>query len=313
MDSFFTKEDFNQNDIKNIIDEGFEENIYLEFKSGLAIKNDDRSKMNISIDVSSFANSDGGILIYGIDEYNHKAKETSYIDGKRYTKEWLENVIDSIIQRNIPNIKIFPIRFDKNFENTIYLIKIPPSPYAPHMAKDKKYHKRTNFKNVIMEEYEVRHLYNRKELTKLIIDDFLIKGGGSSTRDSFIDRINYSVDFQVKNIGETVEKDFKLEVSVPIEILSLNISFSNPINKYFIRSDQEYKIYSIPNRCPIFQDELTTIGSLNFTIDKNLYENLDNFHIKLKLYYSSGTDNKIIRLKNKLFYNNRKLTINDFN
>ncbi|MFN8349444.1 MAG: ATP-binding protein [Spirosomataceae bacterium] len=139
--------------------------MYLSGLQSLRIeKNDGKRKDIISKDVASFANSDGGIIIYGIKEENHKAHSTTFINGNEFTKEWLEQVINSTIQRHIPDVKIYPIREAGRIEKTIYIVKIPKSLEAPHISKDQRFYKRFNFMSVPMEEYEIRQLYGRTRL-----------------------------------------------------------------------------------------------------------------------------------------------------
>lgn len=123
---------------------------------------DDKKKAEIAKDVSAFANSDGGIILYGIEEQEHKAHALPYIDGNTYTKEWLEQVIQDNIQRRIEGLKIFPIRDNGDITKSIYIVKIPRSSNTPHMSADKCYYKRNNFRSVKMEEYEVRDLFYRE-------------------------------------------------------------------------------------------------------------------------------------------------------
>lgn len=140
----------------------------MDFKAAGAI---DRAKTDeISKDISAFANSDGGVIIYGITEKDHVASEKSFIDGNVYTKEWLEQIINSKIYRPIEGITIFPLREHNNISKSIYVVRIPRSNMTPHMAADHRYYKRQNFKNVPLEEYEVRDLFGRKANSSLKID-----------------------------------------------------------------------------------------------------------------------------------------------
>ena len=71
-------------------------------------------KKEIAKDVSAFANSDGGTIIYGVSEYNdaersHLPEQISPINRVEYTKEWLEHVINSNISPKINSLKIIPI------------------------------------------------------------------------------------------------------------------------------------------------------------------------------------------------------------
>jgi predicted HTH transcriptional regulator len=84
---------FDINYLNQLIADGIEENPELEYKSAAALRKEDKKVMEITKDVSSFANSNGGILIYGIaeDQTNkHLPGKIDTVDRKIITKEWLE-------------------------------------------------------------------------------------------------------------------------------------------------------------------------------------------------------------------------------
>jgi len=122
MKFIFEDENITVSDIQKLIDNQIEESIHLEYKQSDAFGKTDGKRKEIAKDVSSFANSDGGIIIYGLTEQNHKAESLSFINGNEFTKEWLEQTIQSNVQRNIPNLKIVPIRFEGDIEKTIYVV-----------------------------------------------------------------------------------------------------------------------------------------------------------------------------------------------
>ena len=51
-----------------------EENIHLDYKGGDSLQKTDGKKKELSKDVSAFANSDGGTIIYGIKEFDDVAR-----------------------------------------------------------------------------------------------------------------------------------------------------------------------------------------------------------------------------------------------
>lgn len=69
MDLFSLKE-FTIETIKSLIENEVEENVHLDYKDGKALQTNDKGKNEITKDVSSFANSDGGIIVYGLTEKN---------------------------------------------------------------------------------------------------------------------------------------------------------------------------------------------------------------------------------------------------
>jgi|SRR5581483_11549095 predicted HTH transcriptional regulator len=111
MKDFFSKEEYTEQDINDLISNKAEESINLEFKSSDSLGFEPSKKKELSKDVSSFANSEGGIIAYGIKEENHVAESISFIDGTIFTKEWIEQVIHSNIHRKIDGVLIIPVRF----------------------------------------------------------------------------------------------------------------------------------------------------------------------------------------------------------
>lgn len=161
--------------INEYIELGKEESSYLEYKSAGAIAKNQRAKDEISKDVSSFANSGGGIIIYGIKEYDdtdkrHLPERIDPINGQEFPKEWLEQVINGNIQPKVDNIRITPIQVsDKEKNQVIYVVEIPQSDTA-HQAKTYRYYKRYNFMSSPMEDWEVKDVINRKSKTNIRLD-----------------------------------------------------------------------------------------------------------------------------------------------
>ena len=167
---FYNQDNYLLSDIEDLIKNEVEESLHLDYKEARALGKEETKKADITKDVSSFANADGGVIVYGASEEDHKPKETTPIDGKTFTKEWLENVIQQI-QPRIDGLKIFPIRIDGDIEKSVYVVQIPRSANAPHMARDHRYYKRINFQSVPMEDYEVKDTYNRVTTPNLVIEN----------------------------------------------------------------------------------------------------------------------------------------------
>ena len=145
---------------------GAEEGPELEFKGAGALKASDKEKTEISKDVSSFANSAGGAIIYGMDEDPnppHKATRVSPIDPQQFSKEWLEQVIHSRIHPRIQGLVIKPVDITKGQPPGVSYVVIVPQSFTAHQAHDKKYYKRYNFESVPMDDYEIRQIMNRKQ------------------------------------------------------------------------------------------------------------------------------------------------------
>ncbi|MDO9186112.1 MAG: ATP-binding protein [Bacteroidia bacterium] len=165
----------NIQDIQNLITNQVEESIHLDYKAAESLGKSEGKKKEISKDVSAFANSDGGIIIYGIKEYADPHKKylpelIDPIDRDNFSKEWLEQVIFSNINPRLrpDNIKIIPIPFDNVSNKVIYVVYIVKSTTA-HQAVDLRYYRRNNFESIPLYDYEVRDIMNRNKFPKMEI------------------------------------------------------------------------------------------------------------------------------------------------
>lgn len=287
MNNFFEKTKYTKGDVNDLIKNQIEESIDLEFKDAAALDNTDPNKNQISKDVASFANSAGGIIVYGINEVEHKATSISFIDGNRVTKEWLEQVIHSNIKQKIDNLEIIPVRFDGNIAQTVYIVKIPQSNSSPHMSRDNKYYRRYNFQSVPMEEYEVRNLYYMTHRTELEIVDIAIVGRTTSgTPRSGMHYATFDLKFRVINSGKSIENNYKIKLFVPSPVF-----YYDQLRKYqyvLENRDDHHTILSFPNHSPLFPEETAFSEIFAVKIVKNTFANPENFKLEAKLYYSNG-------------------------
>ncbi len=185
-------------DINKLISDQVQEAIHLDYKASPAIDNSKRSE--IAKDVSAFANSDGGILIYGITENNNlPVSIDSGVDHTKYSREWLEQIINSNISPRIEDIRISPIQLSA--DRSVFAVKIPKSLRGPHQSSDKKYYKRFNFQSVAMEDYEINDVRNRRKILPPLVNvDIEIEQG-------------FSVYLSITNIGDQTAEDVTFQLS----------------------------------------------------------------------------------------------------
>lgn len=153
--------------LESLIYKKIEESSNLDYKAPDALSRADAKKAEITKDVSAFANSAGGKIIYGIREYSddarkHLPEKIDPVNQAEYSKEWLDQII-SQIQPPIDGVKIIPIHVGPNASDFCFLVEIPQSGTA-HQAKDLRYYKRRNFKSDPMEDYEIRDIMNRRKI-----------------------------------------------------------------------------------------------------------------------------------------------------
>jgi hypothetical protein len=209
-----------EDDLQNLILGKVQESRTLEYKRHEALIN----HSELAKDVSSFANSAGGIIIYGIvEDSKHYPQNIDWINKSKEKgdpKETLENVILSTIHPLINNLIVKAIPSAKDANSIVLIVDIPESPSAPHMANN-RYFKRLNFQAQAMEDDEVRALMGRRVRPNLIallkFEDVFLKFDTSGLSQPI------KLNLAVRNTGKALAKyicifvDFPQEMVVAIE------------------------------------------------------------------------------------------------
>jgi predicted HTH transcriptional regulator len=165
--------EWNEADVSSLIANEVQESLTLDYKQSDALGKSDGKKNELSKDVSAFANSSGGTILYGMTENGHyPTLIDSGLDPTDISKEWIEQVLNSSVHPKIDGLRINQIPLSSTGTGRVlYAICIPAATSrAPHQAKDKRYYKRYNFESVPMEDYEIRDLYRRASTPDLWIE-----------------------------------------------------------------------------------------------------------------------------------------------
>jgi hypothetical protein len=266
---FHKKDNYTIEDIQALIDNRAEEGVHLELKRADALNREKADKITKSF--SAFANSDGGVVIYGVAEKDHVASEYSFIDGNKVTKEQIA-IIARSVQPTIQGLQIFPIRKDGDFTKSIYVVQIPRSDKAPHMAKDHRYYKRNNVESLPMEDYDVKDVMSRVRNPKLgLVGCFITRNpvvceGSESVKFSFMSMID--------NYGRVLSREYKIVSYFFCEDETLSPKY-NPVmplltkSKTLVIGDMFCTKISTPSQEAIFPNEKLEFGHVEIEVDKN--------------------------------------------
>lgn len=167
------EEQWTKNRLEQMIQDGVEESLTLEYKAAGSLGKTDVKKKEITKDVSAMVNSAGGTIIYGIKEYDDDAKKhlPEKIDPVRrvdYPREWIEQVLSNIDPR-IADLIIRPVPIDSDSRDVVYVLEIPKGDTA-HQAQDLRYYRRYNFESVPMYDYEIRDVMGRSKYPVIEVD-----------------------------------------------------------------------------------------------------------------------------------------------
>lgn len=164
-------ETWNESRIRQMIADKIEESLVLDYKQADSLSKTDGKKKEIAKDVSAFANSAGGTIIYGIAEdtsNRHLPGTIVPVNRNEFSKEWLEHVIRNIRPR-IYGVIIHPVAIGASEIDVVYVVEIPASDTA-HQSTDHRYYRRYNFESVPMEDHEIRDVMGRRQNPKVVIE-----------------------------------------------------------------------------------------------------------------------------------------------
>jgi hypothetical protein len=202
--------------LENLIRDQVQEGPNLEYKAADALSRADGKIKEITKDVSAFANASGGVLIYGVKEFDEEVKrhlpeKLDPIDQTLFSREWLEQIINNI-KPKISEITIHPVNLTTAINHAVYVVEIPQSTTA-HQANDYRYYKRFNFVATPMEDYEIRDVMNRQTVPNVSIAFSLYLGGidGESVQGG---REYRGLKVDIKNETDRVINRIKVELQL---------------------------------------------------------------------------------------------------
>jgi hypothetical protein len=255
---------YTEAELRQMITNQIEENLHLDYKGAGSLAATDGKKKEIAKDISAFANSDGGIVIYGMLEYGdiaqrHLPEKLDPIDRTVISKEWLEQVINSNVQPKISGLTIHPIPLASAANHVVYVVNIPKSNTA-HQASDKKYYKRYNFESVAMEDYEIKDILNRLSSPDL---NLIL----NSAQTTFILNV-LKFPIILRNNSKRLAKDVKLSVEF-IDCENYNCQlFAGFSDDSHI--NQGRKVYSTNQKIEIYNGIDTHVGDFQLTLNENI-------------------------------------------
>lgn len=216
--------------IQQYIDDEIQETLTLDYKSADSLSKSDGKKREVTKDVSAMANSAGGIIIYGVKEFDkpdkeHLPEKITPVDQTKFTKEWLQQVINNI-QPRVNDVVITPVPLSSgSTHHVVYVVEIPQSNIA-HQAADKRYYKRHNTISEMMEHYEIMDVMARSK-HPIVSLSFAV----SERRISFL-RSTRHVDLLIEatNTGQVLAKYVNCTVYLPSSFASRKTSLFDDNN-----------------------------------------------------------------------------------
>jgi hypothetical protein len=166
--------------IDNYIANQQEENSQLEFKevSKPNLKSDD-DKKNLAKVLSGFANSSGGIVVWGV--IANKKDGVDCASARKEIQElpkFMSTINDftgKAVQLLVNGVKHKPLYTDQNQKTGLAVTLVPESDSGPHMAlfREDRYYKRSGDSFYKMEHFDIEDMFGRRKKPKLSLSYIL--------------------------------------------------------------------------------------------------------------------------------------------
>ena len=137
----FTKPlvEIDESDLQTLVDNGVREGKEIEYKEALTLFSPEQRQEFLN-DVSSFANTNGGLLFYGIRESKADAGvplEVCGLKGENPGKRTndMETIIRTGLEPRLLGVTIWPVSLPLHEDQVVLILSIPKSFAAPHMVK----------------------------------------------------------------------------------------------------------------------------------------------------------------------------------
>jgi len=152
--------------VRNLLREQTKENSILDYKECLG--RGDRNKTELIKDICAFANSGGGLIVFGVSEHNGFPIDQPGIDSTDWNRSEIEVYVRQICESHIvPQVSLEFAQIPVSTDRFLFATKILPSQVAPHRIKykgikyDKSYYVRDGERCIEAEESEIRRMYYR--------------------------------------------------------------------------------------------------------------------------------------------------------
>jgi hypothetical protein len=275
---------YNQIDLEEIerfILEGQEENLNLEFKTvvhpNYNLNNKEDDKKNISKTFSGFANSNGGIIIWGIKAKENEKKQDIATDKKPIkeltkflnTLNRLEGQAITPVITGIEHKKI-EISDDYGFIVTF----VPASDFAPHIANfaSKHYYKRSGDSFYICEHYDIKDMFQRKHSAYLSLN---LKN--KQIRQISKDKIQIDITLSLRNTGRNYAKAplIKVEINQPYKFSDYGLDGNGNVGVFRVKATPrtpQLSTYSGGQDILIYPDLEYDVDKIELEINSDIEE-----------------------------------------
>lgn len=137
-----------------------------EFKSAAVLESKDQLKKVLGKQISAFANSGGGNLVFGVSD-DRQIEPCPLQNGRQSMKDFLSTMVWQSVDYPLQSFTIHPLPVANETDKFVFVVAVEDSPASPHQSKDDgKYYYRIDGHTHIAPHLELL----RNRVTRAVLD-----------------------------------------------------------------------------------------------------------------------------------------------
>lgn len=225
-----------ESDIIRLLDSQTQESKTLDYKKELHISKD-ADKKEFLFDITAMFNTDGGCIIYGIEELKDDIGQNTglpksivgiNLDNLDKTTQLIEDIVKGNTE---PRIAQMVIKTIKVSDKVVLLIGIPRFTGLPSMVTfntSNKFYKRRNSGKYAVDVYELNQMFMQNQILKERIEEFRIKRVSKVLDHKFLPNLETSTSLFIHivplNFNDNAIIDFKKAVDHQLKMKPFSAS-----------------------------------------------------------------------------------------
>ncbi len=199
------------------------ENQHWEFKDAILLTKEKRKQelpAELGKQVSGFANSGGGYILFGFDDKTHAFQSCEQAVGRQRMKEFIVTMVQQSVEPLMHGVQVHRIPFTNDPEQSVFVVVIPDSPSAPHQCSekgDRRYYRRTDFNTEAAPHFYLDLLRNRFTKTILKIEGIIphlqnVMNRNLGNRGVVGSMISLTLNISIRNTSSQIATSWGVEV-----------------------------------------------------------------------------------------------------
>lgn len=190
----------------------------------LAGASETKIRQEMAVQISAFANSDGGTIVYGVSDNGdiHLGGISRSVKGTQPTKDWIETIALTLTEPQVHGLRVHEVLSNGlshskiSKDKAVYVVEVPASPDAPHQCiHDRKYYTREGSHSVPGSHAELRAIVNRSRVP-LLKAEFKIKSIALPVQQEgrIAGKGTITLQVRVNNIGRAMASAASMETNI---------------------------------------------------------------------------------------------------